>query len=71
MEQSNLGGVGTSRKVIGFIILLAFTAMSIMSGFAFYTIATAILVTTGVIGMSLMIVGIAKDVIAIAKNVIK
>lgn len=71
IDLKDLGGVGTGRKVIGFILLLVFAAMGLMSGFEFYDPTPAIMWAIGIVGLSLMIAGIAKDVVAIAKNVIK
>lgn len=71
MEAQNLGGVGTPRKVIGFIILLIFAISGALDGFGFYSITPTIFWGLGVIGLSLMIVGLAKDVMFIAKKVIK
>lgn len=66
-----LGGIGTGRKIIGFIVLLVFCTMSLLDGFEFYNANPTIIWSTGIVGLTLMIAGIAKDVVAIAKNMIK
>ena len=71
MEEIKTGGVGTSRKVIGFIVLLGFTATFIMDGFDFYNANPTIIWAEGIIGLGLMITGIAKDIVAIAKRAVK
>ena len=58
------------RKAAGFILLIVFATMGFLSGFGFYTILPAIVWAIGIVGMALMIAGIAKDVVAIAKSVI-
>lgn len=71
MTQKDLGGVGTARKVIGFIILLIFAITCFLDGFDFYEIQQTVVWALGIIGLALMIAGIAKDVVAIAKNALK
>lgn len=71
MTQKELGGVGTARKVIGFIILIIFAIVGLLDGFDFYQPQSTVFWGLGVIGLGLMIAGIAKDVVAIAKNVLK
>lgn len=71
MTHEQLGGVGTSRKVAGFMVIVVFAVMSFLSGFEFYNVVPSVLWVVGIIGLSLMIAGIAKDVIAIAKGALK
>lgn len=68
-EQLNAGS--GPRKAIGFILLLVFGTMGLLSGFGFYNISGTVIWAVGIVGLALMISGIAKDVVAIAKNVIK
>lgn len=78
MEQTNqpittqtLGGVGTARKTIGFVTLVIFGTSGFLSGFEWYNPDPTIVWALGLIGMGLMIAGIAKDITAIAKNLVK
>jgi hypothetical protein len=67
MEKSK-GERGSSRRNCGVFMILVCGAVALMDGFKFFTGGTDMVWATGVIGMSLLISGIAKDVVAIAKH---
>ena len=71
MENIKTGGVGTLRKVMGALTIAGFIAISVMDGFKFYDANPNIVWATGIIGLGLMISGIAKDIVAIAKTAVK
>ena len=67
MEKTN-GERGKSRRNMGVFMIFVCGAIAVLQGFTFFISEPGMVWATGVIGMSLLISGIAKDVVAIAKH---
>lgn len=70
-ENKGFGQIGGTRRTAGFIMIMICAISAFLSGFGFYNIETPVIWAEGVVGLSLLVSGIAKDVVALAKNVAK
>ena len=68
--SKEFGGNGQGRRNVGYIMILADAVMGLLHGFGFYTAEPAIIWAIGIIGLGLLISGIAKDVVALGKSAI-
>ena len=62
---------GKVRRTAGFFFAMSTIVLSLLSGFAWFTVADAVIWANGLMALSLLVAGIAKDVVAIVKGFIK
>ena len=71
MNEQYIVKGGKVRRFFGGFMVGISGLMAFLSGFSFYDVEAPLIWAVGVIGLSLLITGLAKDVVAIAKDAIK
>lgn len=67
MKKEAKGELGVYRRSSGVFMIIVCGIMSLLHGFKFYEANSDIIWATGIIGLCLLISGIAKDVVSIIK----
>lgn len=68
MEKETNAQKGSLRRGAGVFIIMIFGIVALLDGFDFYNIQTEVVWSLGIVGLCLLITGLAKDVTSIIKK---